>query len=54
MNEIEKSIITLKIINEYTKISQSLSTIASLINELNSISDVEKERPIGLVDRSPS
>ena len=54
MNGIEKSIVILKITNEFAKIGQSLSTIASLINELNSISDVEKERPIELVDRSPS
>lgn len=54
MSDIEKKIITLKIINEYAKISQSLNTVASLINDLNNIGDVEKESPTELVDNSLS
>jgi len=54
MVDIEKKIITLKIINEYAKISQSLNTVASLINDLNNIGDVEKESLTELVDNSLS
>lgn len=54
MDDFERLRITKEIISEFEKAAQSLNAIISLINELNGISILEKERPIESINRSQS